>query len=294
MKAAGEFILHPGEIRLLERLRLNPRKVTGGRIRGDRLTRKKGVSIEFADYRDYTDGDDVRHLDWNVLARMQTPVIRTYQDEEDVAVYVLLDCSTSMDFGDPSKFAAAKRIAAAIGYIALCGSDALHSQAMGRKQAVTRALRGRTSFLKFDSWLSDQHAECDTALTEVLRNFTAGKSRPGLAIVMSDGLDPGICEAVARLGSRGHEVAFIQILAPEEIDPDIEGDLRLLDSESQSAVEITANSQAIREYKNSLQKHCEALASACRRVGGRYVQVTTRDSIQSLVKDKLRRGGWVT
>src|SRR5688572_19875846 len=114
MKTAGELLLNAGEIRLLDGLRLMPKRISGGRIRGERLTRKKGVSIEFADFRDYVDGDDVRHLDWNVLARMQSPVIRTYQDEEDIAIYVMVDCSSSMNFGEPSKFVAAKKLAAAI------------------------------------------------------------------------------------------------------------------------------------------------------------------------------------
>lgn len=294
MKSAGEYIFAHSEIRLLERLRLNPRKIADGRIRGDRLTRKKGVSIEFADFRDYVDGDDVRHLDWNVLARMQTPVIRTYQDEEDIAVYVLLDCSASMDFGNPSKFEVAKRIAAAIGYIALCGSDALYGVPLRKPLETARVLRNRINFLKFDTWLSSQIPEADAPLSSTLTAFAAGKSRPGFAIVISDGLDPEVASSIARLGGRGHEVGFIQVLAPEELDPDIEGDLRLIDSESPVLVEITANSQALKEYGKNLRKHCSSLASACKRVGGRYFQVETRESFDSIIKDKLRRGGWAS
>jgi uncharacterized protein (DUF58 family) len=293
MKASSEYILDAGEIRLLERLRLNPRKLVSGRIRGDRLTRKKGVSIEFADFRDYADGDDVRHLDWNVLARMQTPVIRTYRDEEDVAVYVMIDCSASMSFGQPTKLHAAKKIAASIGYIALCGSDALYPLALAGDALNPRALRGRTSFLKFDTWLASQNAVGETSLTRSLMAFSAGRSRPGFAIVISDGLDSSVESAIAQLGGRGHEVGFIQVLSPEEIDPDIEGDLRLIDSESRDTVEITANSQALRKYKDALNAHYSAVTAACKRIGGRYAQVSTRQPIESVVKDVFRRQGWV-
>src|SRR6476659_4953467 len=114
-------LLDPREFRVLEGLRFNPRKSFTGKIRGERLTTKKGISIEFSDYRDYTEGDDLRHLDWNVLARLEAPIMKTYRDEEDLAVHLLLDGSASMDFGESSKFEAAKRIATAIGYVGLCG-----------------------------------------------------------------------------------------------------------------------------------------------------------------------------
>src|SRR5690242_7545435 len=119
------LLLDSREFRLLEGLRLNPKKSFTGRIRGERLTKKKGISIEFSDYRDYTEGDDLRHLDWNVLARLETPIMKTYRDEEDLAVHMLLDGSASMDFGEPTKFEAAQRMAAAFGYVGLCAGDAV-------------------------------------------------------------------------------------------------------------------------------------------------------------------------
>ena len=289
----GDLILEPGEFRLLESLRLNPRKTTAGRVRGERLTRRKGISIEFADFRDYVDGDDVRHLDWNVLARMDSSVIRTYQDEEDLSVHLLLDRSSSMSFGELSKFEQAKRIAATLGYLALGGRDALYPKAVGSRDNPMSALRGKSSYLRYASWISEQRPDGNIPLVESLKSFAGGKSRPGLAVIISDGLDPRAPEAVASVGGRGHEIMFVQILALEEIDPDIEGDLRLLDSETNSQVEITANSQAVREYRNALSRHCDSLAAATRRVGGRFVQINSRTSLEDFVKNGLKRGGWV-
>lgn len=292
MKTAGELLLNAGEIRLLDGLRLMPKRISGGRIRGERLTRKKGVSIEFADFRDYVDGDDVRHLDWNVLARMQSPVIRTYQDEEDIAIYVMVDCSSSMNFGEPSKFVAAKKLAAAISYLALCGGDALHAIAACEPPSPSRAQRGRSQFLSIDAWLDGLLPDGELPLVQSLKTFAAGKSRSGLAVVISDGLDPQAAGGVAQLAGRGHEVAFVQILSQEELDPDMEGDLRLIDSESRSLVELTATGQAIKEYRENLDAHCALLAATCRKYGGRCIRLSSRIGIDDFVKNHLRREGW--
>src|SRR5687768_8084626 len=293
MRATGELLLDAGDLRLLDGIRLVPRRVTGGRIRGDRLTRKKGVSIEFADFRDYVDGDDVRHLDWNVLARMQTPVIRTYLDEEDLAIYVLLDCSQSMEFGSPQKLESVKKIAAAISYLALSAGDALHLIATGLPSSPYRALRGRANFLKADSWINQQTAVGETPLAESLHAFAAGKSRSGLAFIISDGLDPRCSASIAQIAGRGHEVAFIQILSPEETDPDIEGDLRLIDCENGSDAEITATGDAIRQYRRNLEELCATIAATSVRYGGRYMRVSSQYQFDEFVKNNLRRDRWV-
>src|SRR3954462_1112722 len=127
-------VLESGDFRVLEGLRLLPRKSFGGRVRGERLTKKKGISIEFADYREYTDGDDLRHLDWNVLARLGVPVTKTYRDEEDLAVHVLIDTSPSMSFGEPCKLDCAKKYACALGFLGLAGGDAVYPRALGIRE----------------------------------------------------------------------------------------------------------------------------------------------------------------
>jgi uncharacterized protein (DUF58 family) len=288
------FVLEAPHFRLLEGLRLAPRKTMAGRVRGERLTRRKGISIEFADYRDYVDGDDLRHLDWNVLARLQSPVIKTYQDEEDLAAHLLLDCSLSMGFGEPTKFEVARRIACAVGYISLCGQDAAFPRALGRRQEPMAALRGRVGYHRLAAWASEAVADSKRGIAETLREFAVSTARPGLAVVISDGLDPSIGAAIRLLGGRGHEVGFVQILSREELDPDIEGDLRLLDVETESMVEITATGHALREYRSRLAEHCQSIAEECRRVGGRYLRTTNGDSLETFLRDGLKRGGWVT
>lgn len=293
------MVLSPEDFRILEGLRLNPRKSFTGRVRGERLTRKKGISIEFADYRDYTEGDDLRHLDWNVLARLETAVIKTYQDEEDLAVYLVVDLTASMGFGEPQKQALAKNLACAIGYVALNSQDAAYPVTLPMVVNPTRgangvgaALRGRSSYPKLARWSQMIPETAPGGLAPSLREFVKASARPGLAVLLTDGLDPDMPSLIRVLGGRGHEVCLIQILSPEEIDPDLEGDLRLLDAESSQIVEITANRDALDGYRKNLLAHNKLLEEACLRVGGRYTTVTVNRTVDWIVREKLRREGW--
>ncbi len=287
------LLLDPREFRLLEGLRLNPKKSFTGRVRGERLTKKKGISIEFSDYRDYTEGDDLRHLDWNVLARLETPIMKTYRDEEDLAVHLLLDCSASMDFGEPTKFEAAKRVAVAIGYVGLCGGDAIYPRMLGARQTSVPSLRNRSNFPRLVRWVEDGQAEGQEGFAVSVRAFAHASARAGLAVLISDGLDPQAASAIRAIGGRGHEVFFLQVLSDIELDPDLEGDLRLLDAETGGPVEVTANSFVLKEYRQNLGKHNDAIREAVLRVGGRYALVRATDSLEETVKRVLRREGWV-
>ncbi|MCH8275115.1 MAG: DUF58 domain-containing protein [Armatimonadetes bacterium] len=292
--SVDQFILDPREFRLLDGLRLNPRKPAPGRVRGERLTKRKGISIEFADYRDYTEGDDLRHLDWNILARLGIATIKTYQDEEDLAVHLLLDATPSMDFGTPSKFVQARRLGCALAYVAVCGTDAVYPLALGCREEPKRAHRGRSGYRRLAAWAAGVSPEGKAGVAESLRLFASGNARPGLAVILSDGLDPKVTAALRTVAGRGHEIAFVQVLSNEELDPDLEGDLRLVDSEDDAIIEITAHGQTLREYRKRLEKHCTALAVECRRLGGRFLQVRNTDSLPTVMADGFKREGWVT
>ena len=179
----SRLVLTPSEFRILEGLRFSPRKSFHGRVRGERLTKKKGVSIEFDDYREYVEGDDLRHLDWNVLARLEHPVIKTYRDEEDLAVHLLLDTSSSMSFGEPAKLEYAKRLACALGYVALCGGDAVYPRAIGAREQPLPGLRGRVSYPKLARWATSaepvgtQRIDRDEHQMSRIARRTAGTQR---------------------------------------------------------------------------------------------------------------------
>jgi len=286
-------VLEPQTMRALEPLRLNPRRTFFGRTRGERLTRHKGISIEFADYRDYAFGDDLRHLDWNVLARLEAPVIKTYHDEEDLALYVMLDCSKSMTFGEPSKFEAARRAALALSFVGLNSQDAVNLSTLGRRTRSLAPYRSRASYPKVASWIGTQRPEDATSLSQSLREFLYAAPRAGIAAIISDGLDLEASRVVGTLASRGFEVWFVQILSKIELDPDIEGDLKLIDAESGDEVEITASGSIVELYKKNLAAHCETLAEACKKAGGRYAVTQSDEDLLNLVNRVFRREGWL-
>lgn len=288
-------LLDPREFRVLEGLRFAPRKSFTGKIRGERLTKKKGISIEFSDYRDYTEGDDLRHLDWNVLARLETPIMKTYRDEEDLAIHLLLDSSPSMTFGEPPKSETANKLATALGYLALSGGDALYPRRLGIKEPPLPALRGRTAFVRLNGLLNSPTGDPleGASLSGALRGFANSSARTGLVVLVTDAMDPDIELAIRTIGGRGHELYLIQILSDVEIDPDLEGDLRLLDAETSGKVEITANSFALKAYRENLKKHNDGIRDAVLRIGGRYALINSADSVEKTIKDVLKRDGWV-
>jgi uncharacterized protein (DUF58 family) len=288
-------LLTSQELALMGKLRFAPRRSFSGRMRGERISRQKGVSIEFADYRDYSDGDDLRHLDWTILARLDRPTMRTYQDEDDLAVYVALDASLSMDFGEPVKFAHAVKLATALGYIGLIGQDAITPVILGKTSpARTRSLRGRGSYRRLVDAFAGQQPDGNQGLATSLMRFAASRFfRPGLVVCITDGLDQDIEGALRAVAARGHELAVIQVLSDIELDPDLEGDLRLLDSENGDMVEITAHAQTLREYKRNLETHCALLESTTVRSGGRFVRSIAGQSISEFVTRTLTHAGLV-
>jgi len=288
-----DALLEPRDLKLLANWRLNPRRTFAGRVQGERLTTRRGISIEFADYREYVEGDDLRHLDWNVLARLDNAVVKSYRDEEDLAVHLLIDASPSMDFGAPSKLFAAKRLGAALGSIALAGGDAVFVRVLGRREQPQPAMRGRPGFSRLLRAIEAVGPRAGGRLAPALLEFAKTETRRGITILLSDGFDPAAPGAVRALGGRGFEVLFLQVLADEDLAPPLEGDLRLIDDEGGEPAEITANSSVLKEYERRLGEHNAELQHAVLRAGGRYALVRARTPLETLISSVWRRDGWV-
>jgi len=271
----------------LERYRLQPRQMHAAAIRGERLSPRKGLSIEFADYRHYTPGDDLRHLDWNILARLDRAYLRTYQDEQELPVYLLLDCSASMAFGEPPKYDLARSLAACLGYLALITGDAVYPVALDGRVGEARALRGRISYRRLLEWLRTREPD-GRDLSQSLRRFAHANLPTGMAFLLTDGLDEGITDALRTLASRRHELVVIQIVSEVELDPDLEGDLKLIDAETDDTLEITATGGVLSEYRRRLDAHCEAIENACRRIGAIYLQTQNNRPVEEVLLRGLR------
>ncbi len=185
-------LLTPDFLRKIERLSLVAKRVFPGQLRGERRSTKRGSSVEFADYRNYAVGDDFRRVDWNVYARLEKLFLKLFVEEEDLHVYVLIDASRSMEFGDPSKLLYAKRVAAALSYIALGNLDRVGLAALSDGMAsILTPKRGKQSAFGVFEWLKSVKPSGATQLAQSIRDFSLRTSRPGLAIVISDFFEKG-------------------------------------------------------------------------------------------------------
>ena len=303
-------------LRKLERLNLISRKLRAGRMKGERRSVKRGTSVEFADYRNYTPGDDLRRLDWNAYARMERLFLKLFQEEEDLTVHVLVDASRSMDWGDAesglapdgtptangpthdtNKLLYAKRTAAALSYIALANFDRVTVAAFNRQGmqrfAPSRGKGHAVSLLRFIAGIS---ASGETDLDASLRAYAAYARYPGLCFILSDFFTAhGGTEGLAALQAGGHELQVLHLLAPAEVHPELAlvGDLRLRDSETGATQEVSIDPGLLDLYAEKFAAWQGALEGFCRRRGINYIQVTTDLGFDDLVLHYLRRRGVV-
>src|SRR6202165_1959043 len=232
-------LLDPQFLSRLEQLELVSRKIFLGRMKGERRSKRKGQSVEFADYRNYVVGDDLRFLDWNLYARLDRLFLRLFMEEEDLHFYLLVDNSLSMDFGNPTKLHFAKQIAAALGFIGLVNMDRVVIEAFNdRLTQSLPAVRGRRSLWRMMDFLQKIEPAGPSDLKKALRSFSIKCSGKGIVVLLSDFMDKGGYEDALRyLVARQLDIYVIQILSQEEIDPEIVGDLRLVDIEDEDMAE---------------------------------------------------------
>jgi len=288
--------------RRLERLQLVSRKRLVGQGQGDRRSRRKGSSLEFADYRHYVEGDDPARVDWNIYSRTDTLFVRLYEEEEVLNVHLLVDASRSMDWGEPSKLRYARRLASALGYIALNASNRLFVWPLSASTTAYGPAWGRGRAGPMLSFIDEfKPAQVTTPilvglnappdLDQSLGTYTSRAG--GLVVLVSDLLAPSWEQARARLAGRSGEVVVLHTLSPQELRPTLGGDVRLIDRESGAAVSVTLNNDAIRLYGQRLAEWRRTVESFCARHGLGYVPIDTDTPLESLVFDTLRRRGVV-
>lgn len=280
--------------RKLEQLMLVASKVRAGAIKGERRSNKRGTSIEFADYRDYAPGDDLRRLDWNIYARLGRPLTRLYEDEEDLAVHLLLDASASMEWGDgdANKFTFARRLIAGLGYISLTTNDRLMIHALGGESFGPA--RGRGFSIAMLGYMAKLKAAGRVDLNATLKAYALKATRPGLAIIVSDLFAPnGFMDGINALLAKGHEVALIHTLAPDEITPPLAGDLRLIDVETGAAQEVSIDGGMRDLYVKRVTAWREDVRLDCTRRGAHFVAAETGSAWEKVILYDLRKLGVV-
>lgn len=277
----------------LEQLEILSRKIFIGRTKGERRSKKRGESVEFADYRNYVVGDDLRFLDWNIYARLERLLLKLFLEEEDLNVTVLLDVSKSMDWGTPHKGLYVKRVAAALAYIGLCNYDRV--SLYGYSSTLThemRGVRGRRMVSQLVRFLDGIACEGASDFTAVAQRFAVRYQGKGVVLVLSDFLDKGgYAEGLRYLLSRDLDLYIVQVLSPEEIDPTLAGDLKLKDVEDDDTAEVTISAPLLKKYKANLQAFCQGLKDHCTRRGITYLFTSTLVPFDVLVMSYLRQRG---
>jgi uncharacterized protein (DUF58 family) len=290
-------------LRRLERLALIARHASAGQMQGERRSPKRGQSVEFSDFRPYTIGDDFRRIDWNAYARLERFFIKLFVEEEDLAVHLLVDSSRSMNWGEPNKLAYAVRVAGALGYIALTGLDRVTVTALGRP-AVSgyfpphRGKRQALALFDFLQSLEQPNSSAGNGSFDpsvALRTYAGTRApsgaAPGSLVLISDLENDGWIEGLRALVSRGFEITVIHLLAPEEVNPQLDGDLKLVDSEDNSDVEITADYDLLARYRAELDGWRENLRQFCRARGILYVPLDTTMPLEDLLFAWMERQG---
>jgi len=295
MTTAAKYsdLLDPEFMNRLERLDIVSRKIFAGKMKGEKRSKRKGQSVEFADYRNYVAGDDLRFLDWNIYGRLERLFIKLFFEEEDLHVSVLLDASSSMDFGSPAKSLYANRVAAAIAYIGLVNYNRVTLCAFGEQFGPELiGVRGRHQISKVLNHLVDLEPAGAGNLTAACRQFAIRHPRRGVVLLLSDFMDKGGYEVGLRyLVGRNYDLYTIQLLSPQEIAPDLVGDLRLRDVEDDDIAEITVSRPLLNRYKQNLAAYCGQLNEFCSRRGIVYLFTSTAVPFDQLVLTYLRRRG---
>lgn len=285
-------------LRKLNQLTLVASRVRAGAIKGERRSSRRGSSVEFADYRDYTPGDDLRRLDWNIYARSDRPFIKLLEEEEDLAVHILIDGSQSMNWGEGElhKFNYARRLAAGLGAIALSSGDVVTIGFLnaGKVPAEYGPSRGQASLPRLFHFLEGLEPDGSTDLNRSLREYSIRPRRAGLLILISDLLtEDGYESGLRQLLGRGHDAALVHVLAPEELDPPLAGDLQLIDVETEHEQDVSLDGGLRNLYRTRARDWIQSTQLHCRNQGVRYQSVVTDHPWDQILLLEMRQAGIV-
>ena len=283
-------------LRKLDLLHILFKRNVRGRREGDRPGRRRGGRAEFADYREYSPGDDLRYVDWNVYGRTERLFIKEFTKHEAVLGCVLVDSSASMGFGQPAKFHYARRLAAALAYLALAdGNEAQLGAFAGGQVAWSARLVGKPEVASLAAFLEPIEARDTTDVLAALRAFRERVHERSLVILISDlfAETDAAQRGLRLLGSQRFDLIVLHVLSPQELHPRAAGTARLLDGETGDAEDLVIDETALRLYADRLNAFCEQWRGFCRRHDIRYVQASTATPFEECVLDTLRQGGLV-
>ena len=273
-----------------------------GKFRGERRSLNRGTGMEFADYRVYEPGDDLRYADWNIYARLGRLFIKLHHTDADIPLTLLLDSSGSMEFGTPTKLTCAKQIAAALGYIALAHADSVAVYTCAEHLSVTLSpTAGKSQFLRLTNAITAIAADGRTRLRTCLNQLPMYQRHPGMVVILSDFLDPSrYTTGFKSLIGRGFSLTAIHVVSPEEIDPQTHlentttgGDWIVEDAETGETKAVTINAETLAQYRNQQQTFCDTLRRFCTDQGIGYAQLQNDMPIEPFILQELHRAGFI-
>ena len=279
----GPTVFDEAFLRRLERLQVVARRQQGASF-GGRRSRQRGSSIEFADYREYAVGDDLRNIDWNIYGRSDRLFVKMREDEESLVVHLIVDTSRSMDWGAVSKLGHARRLASAIGYAGLCSADTIVGAGISDRVAIASPpIRGKASYRRLFQFFGTLSPAWRTDLGTSLRAYAGSHRQRGLAVIISDLLGPGVHEGIAALLERGFEVAVMHVIDQAEMDPGLDGDLDLHDRETGEVLRITVDDDLATRYRARVAAWLAETESRCVARQVRYIPISTTTPIEEFL-----------
>ncbi|GIV15499.1 MAG: hypothetical protein KatS3mg022_0934 [Armatimonadota bacterium] len=285
-------LLEASFLQRLQRLQLLVRRPLPGQWKGEHRSPKRGYSVEFADFREYSPGDDLRYVDWKAYGRLDRLYLKQYVEEEDIYVLLLVDCSRSMRFGQPTKLLFAQQVAAAIGYIALCRFHRVGVGLIADGNVLwMRPVRGKQSLIPLLTFLGNLPEARSTLLAQSMRQVVNGWKHRGAVYLLTDLMDERWNEALRLLLSRRHELILIHTLSPQELNPDLMGDLLLVDSETGETREVSLSASALSLYQRALQQLRDDASALCGHFGGNYLLANASQSLEDFVLREMRIRG---
>lgn len=289
----AEPLLEPGFLRRLEALRLVSRRPVASLAGGSRRSARRGTSTEFADFREYVPGDDLRAVDWNAYGRLEKLFLKLFVDEEDLALHLLLDLSGSMAFGTPvAKSLYAKKLAAALGYVALARADRVSASNLARLTAGPPPfLRGMQGVGALFESLQTMPVRGEADFARALGRYASHAKTPGTAVVFSDFYDENWAQGLQALRARRFSVVLVQILTPSEMRPETIGNVRLTDAESGLSEDTSLSPQALEQYQERLLLFLSTLEASARRYDMDYVRLETDQSLEQAMRQLSGAGG---
>ena len=279
-------------LRKLERFEILPHGVHRGEQIGHRRSPSRGTGLEFADHKEYSPGDDIRYLDWNLYARLEEEFVKIFEQEEALPIYILLDRSASMSLGRPAKLTFAAHLAAALAYVGLAKQDQVRVALLADGLVgSTRTLTGKTQIYEILEML-DVPAEGTTDLSAALEGFSASARLGGMAFVLSDFLDPrGVMRGIRLLAGRRFAMWACHLVAPEERRPDFSGDVELCDAETAELLRVALRRDSAERYEAFFDAHCDAVRADLRRYGVRYLRLQTDRDLDEVLFTRLPKEG---